>query len=95
MYKVRFKILDADPIEYESCASLSELYKTGFQLVRYAHKNHIKMRYIVSDMSGATLFRLYCMNSLTCGWIARMSGTGKYGRYSNGITYRQGPECTH
>ena len=90
MYKVYFKISDNNPIEYESDASLAVLYKTGTMRVRYAHRNHTKIRYIVSDMTGAPLLKFYCRPFVDRGWIARLSGIGKYARHCNGITYREG-----
>ena len=75
-YYIRLTIGDTryglEPIEKATCHSL---YKVARSLVRLGRRNHVPMRFVVTDLNtGKTVFKLYARESERQGWIARQVG---------------------
>ena len=75
-YYVRLKIGDMRcENEATKKATCHSLYRVGRSMVRWGKRNHVNVRFIVTDFTtGKTIFRLYARESEKQGWIARQVG---------------------
>ena len=75
-YYIRLRIGDmrCEWEETEKAISHS-LYKVARSLVRWGRRNHVPVRFVVTDLNtGKTVFRMYARESERQGWIARQVG---------------------
>lgn len=77
-YYARVRIGNCEFVKDFDC-EMKGVYKAACSLARYGRRNHVKIRFIVRDRLGNTVFRIYARYSETRGeWIARHSSACRY-----------------